>query len=119
MISEGGERRALGGVPREQKMLKGHLPRVIYHRVYSNIRNKKTLSAGTKQGVFLGEKSPCTKLSSTGGICGRMAGLLAASGRSFEEEFLLPPHAASIRKQNAFAAVLSTEGRVVGLCWAN
>ena len=27
-----------GGVPREQKMLKGHLPRVIYHRVYSNIR---------------------------------------------------------------------------------
>ena len=26
------------GVPREQKMLKGHLPRVIYHRVYSNIR---------------------------------------------------------------------------------
>jgi len=25
VISEGGERRALGGVPREQKMLKGHL----------------------------------------------------------------------------------------------
>ena len=24
----------LGGVPREQKMLKGHLPRVIYHQVY-------------------------------------------------------------------------------------
>jgi len=24
----------LGGVPREQKMLKGHLPRAIYHRVY-------------------------------------------------------------------------------------
>ena len=24
-----------GGVPREQKMLKGHLPRVTYHRVYS------------------------------------------------------------------------------------
>ena len=24
--------RALGGVPREQKMLKGHLPRVIYHQ---------------------------------------------------------------------------------------
>ena len=23
-----------GGVPREQKMLKGHLPRVIYHQVY-------------------------------------------------------------------------------------
>ena len=25
----------LGGVPREQKMLKGHLPRVIYHREYT------------------------------------------------------------------------------------
>jgi hypothetical protein len=25
----------LGGVPREQKMFKGHLPRVIHHRVYS------------------------------------------------------------------------------------
>ena len=24
----------LVGVPREQKMIKGHLPRVIYHRVY-------------------------------------------------------------------------------------
>ena len=24
----------LRGVPREQKMLKGHLPRVIYHQVY-------------------------------------------------------------------------------------
>ena len=24
----------LGGVSREQKMLKGHLPRVIYHQVY-------------------------------------------------------------------------------------
>ena len=23
-----------GGEPREQKMLKGHLPRVIYHQVY-------------------------------------------------------------------------------------
>jgi len=31
---------SLGGVPREQKMLKGHLPRVIYHQVYeyTNIR---------------------------------------------------------------------------------
>ena len=27
-------RRALGWVPREQNMLKGHLPRVIYHLVY-------------------------------------------------------------------------------------
>ena len=25
---------ALGGVPREQRMLKGHLPRVMYHQVY-------------------------------------------------------------------------------------
>ena len=25
---------ALGGVPRVQKMLKGHLPRVIYHQGY-------------------------------------------------------------------------------------
>jgi len=24
----------LGGVPREQKMLKGHLPRVMHHQVY-------------------------------------------------------------------------------------
>ena len=24
----------MGGVPRAQKMLKGHLPRVIYHQVY-------------------------------------------------------------------------------------
>ena len=27
--------RVLGGVPREQKMLKGHLPRVKYHQVSS------------------------------------------------------------------------------------
>ena len=26
--------RVVGGVPREQKMLKGHLPRVIYHQEY-------------------------------------------------------------------------------------
>ena len=25
---------SLGGILREQKMLKGHLPRVIYHQVY-------------------------------------------------------------------------------------
>jgi len=29
---------ALGGVPREQKILKGHLPRVIYHRAYLSIQ---------------------------------------------------------------------------------
>ena len=28
----------MGGVPREQKMLKGDLPRVIYHRAYSGMR---------------------------------------------------------------------------------
>ena len=32
----------LGGVPREQKMLKGHLPRVIYHQVcyYTKIKRR-------------------------------------------------------------------------------
>jgi len=29
-----------GGVPREQKRLKGHLPRVIYHQVYFSIRRE-------------------------------------------------------------------------------
>jgi len=29
-----------GGVPREQKMLKGHLPRVIYHQIYSVYKHK-------------------------------------------------------------------------------
>ena len=29
----GRDRLTLGGVPREQKMLKGHLPRVIYHQI--------------------------------------------------------------------------------------
>jgi hypothetical protein len=33
----------LGGVPREQKVLKGHLPRVIYKRVYNCIRSLKVL----------------------------------------------------------------------------
>jgi len=35
----------LGGVPREQKMLKGHLPRVIYHQVYQF--TKKRISEPT------------------------------------------------------------------------
>ena len=30
-------RRALGGVPREQQMLKGHLPRVMYIPKYTDI----------------------------------------------------------------------------------
>ena len=29
-----------GGVPREQKILKGHLPRVIYHQVYWCMKKK-------------------------------------------------------------------------------
>ena len=29
---------SLGGVPREQKILKGHLPRVIYHQVYKHAK---------------------------------------------------------------------------------
>ena len=33
----------LEGVPREQKMLEGHLPRVIYHRVYL-VYNRNLLS---------------------------------------------------------------------------
>jgi len=32
--ARGGERRALGGVPREQKRLKEHPLRVIYHQEY-------------------------------------------------------------------------------------
>ena len=28
-----GNRTSLGGVPREQKMLEGHLPRLMYHQV--------------------------------------------------------------------------------------
>ena len=31
---------SLGGVPREQKIFTGHLPRVIYHQVYFSIRRK-------------------------------------------------------------------------------
>ena len=31
---------SLGGVPREQKMLKGHLPRVIYQRAYCHMKIK-------------------------------------------------------------------------------
>ena len=39
--------RILGGVPREQKMLKGHLPRVIYHQllVYEDNRALTLLSS--------------------------------------------------------------------------
>ena len=33
-IQENRVDRLFGWVPREQKMLKGHLPRVVYHHVY-------------------------------------------------------------------------------------
>jgi len=33
----------MGGMPREQKMLKGHLPRVIYHQVYNVYEDRHTL----------------------------------------------------------------------------
>ena len=32
------------GVPREQKMLKGHLPRVIYHQVYCCFTHTKNMA---------------------------------------------------------------------------
>ena len=35
-----GRLNGLGGVPREQKILKGHLPRVMYYRVYMCIRRR-------------------------------------------------------------------------------
>ena len=40
----------LGRVPREQKMLKGHLPRVIYHQVYKymNIKPFKVFPRGSE-----------------------------------------------------------------------
>ena len=41
-MSDGGEKRALRGVPREQKMCKGHLPRVVYHQVH-NVSDADTL----------------------------------------------------------------------------
>jgi len=37
----------MGGVPREQKMLKGHLPRVIYHQAYLYTKSRKTPLADT------------------------------------------------------------------------
>jgi len=38
----------MGGVPREQKMLKGHLPRVIYHQVYKYTKIIWPLLEGAK-----------------------------------------------------------------------
>ena len=53
MISEGGERKALGGVAREQKMIKGHAPRVIYHQVYQFTKGgKSTFSLYTGSVIY-------------------------------------------------------------------
>ena len=40
----------MGGVPREQKMLKGHLPRVIYHHVYKFTKISTSAFASTPHG---------------------------------------------------------------------
>ena len=39
----------MGGVPREQKMLKGYLPSVIHHQVYYEDKNKQVTSGGASQ----------------------------------------------------------------------
>ena len=39
----------MGGVPREQKMLKGHLPRVIYITKYTSIRRHNTQKTERRQ----------------------------------------------------------------------
>ena len=41
------------GVPREQKMLKGHIPRVMYHRVYFSIRRKSQFAPNIKSKVVM------------------------------------------------------------------
>ena len=49
----------MGGVPREQRMLRGHLPRVIYYQVYSYAKSKcRGLGFGFGiQGVGLAKRS--------------------------------------------------------------
>ena len=47
----------LGGVPREQKLLKGHLPRVIYHQVYKYTKIKRNSYLCPGVGV-LGDQQP-------------------------------------------------------------
>jgi hypothetical protein len=34
----------LGGLPREQKILKGHLPRAMHHQVYTFIQSQFAVS---------------------------------------------------------------------------
>ena len=40
----------LVGVPREQKMLEGHLPSVIYHHVYSYTKKRGATKARREEG---------------------------------------------------------------------
>ena len=56
----------LGGVPREQKMLKGHLPKVIYHRMYFRIRRTSEILAADNemQGTRSSKTSRRTDMSS-------------------------------------------------------
>ena len=46
----------MGGVPREQNMLKGHLHRVIYHQVYQYTKLKIAGNKGIAAQDFLGPK---------------------------------------------------------------
>ena len=54
---------SLGGIPREQKMLKGHLPRVIYHRIQFSIQRLNT--ACPLGAPSLHEELPPTPLGAT------------------------------------------------------
>ena len=49
MIDSGLVGTSLGGVPREQRMLKEHLHRVISDRVYSNIRRSHLLALAQEE----------------------------------------------------------------------
>jgi len=55
-ICQGGERRALGRVPREQQMLKGHLPTVLYHRVYSVYEDEYENTCSERNSKMLRER---------------------------------------------------------------
>jgi len=68
----------LGAVPREQKMLKGHLPRVIYHRIYSNIRRK---TARPSAAVGSSALSMCGLLQNTDEDCETRRQLHSSSDR--------------------------------------
>ena len=57
---------SLGGVPREQKMLKGHLPRVIYHQVYEY--TKINPSEAASEGPRPAELRPAPNAASSGSL---------------------------------------------------